>query len=244
MGWTDIRSGLAACYDFKQSNQPAKGGTLKSDCGGTCANFQSSPWHTGFLIQTAAVLSFLLSGSVQAADSATAKALVVNLGSACHGLDGNSTDPKLPKLAGRHPEYLVRELKEFVSGARKSDIMTPIAKTLDPDEFKGLGEYFGAQKPGSGVVLDQKMAASGMKLYQDGDEERGVPACSGCHSSTGAGSKRFPRLAGQHKEYLIQQMQDFRSDARSGAGSRLMREVTKRLSDDEIKAVAEYLTGL
>jgi len=79
------------------------------------------------------------------------------------------------KLAGRHPEYLVRELKEFVSGTRTSAIMTPIAAKLDPDDFKALGEYFGAQKPTSGQVLDQKAAAIGMKLYQDGDEERAFP---------------------------------------------------------------------
>ena len=217
---------------------------MKSDCGGIGVELPSGAWRRRILFQAVAVTGFLLAGAVQAGDAESAKAIVANLCSGCHGLDGNSTDPKFPKLAGRHPEYLVRELKEFVSGARKSDIMTPIAASLDPGEFKGLGEYFGAQKPASGVVLDQKIAASGMKLYQDGDEERGVPACSGCHSSDGAGSKRFPRLAGQHREYLLQQMQDFRNDVRKGAGSRLMREVTKRLSDDEMKAVAEYLTGL
>lgn len=216
---------------------------MKSDCGPHGGNLpQGSPRPVRFRV--AAMLSLLLAGTALAGDAETAKTIVTNVCSACHGIDGNSTVPNYPKLAGRHPEYLVRELKEFVSGTRKSDIMSPIAAAIDPDDFKALGEYFGAQKPTSGLVLDQKAAASGMKLYQDGDEDRGVPSCAGCHSSDGAGSKRFPRLAGQHREYLIEQMYNFRNDVRNYGAARLMREVAKRMTDDEIKAVAEYLTGL
>jgi len=194
--------------------------------------------------QAVAVLGLLLGGPALAGDADKAKSIVTEVCSACHGMDGNSIVPNFPKLAGRHPEYLVKELKEFVSGTRNSAIMAPICAKLDPDDFKALGEYFGAQKPTSGHVLDQKAAAIGMTLYQDGDEERGVPSCAGCHSSDGAGSRRFPRLAGQHREYLIQEMYNFRNDVRNYGAARLMREVAKRLTEDEIKAVAEYLTGL
>lgn len=191
-----------------------------------------------------AMLCIILSGSALADDAERAKAIVASVCSACHGMDGNSTVPNYPKLAGRHPEYLVREMKEFISGSRKSDIMAPIISKLEPDDLKALGVYFGAQKPTSGQVLDEKAAAIGKKLYLDGDEEKGVPACAGCHDVDGSGNKRFPRLAGQHREYLIEQMHNFKNDVRNYAAARLMREVAKRLSDDEIKAVAEFLAGL
>ena len=196
-------------------------------------------WH-----RVAFMLVLALAGTASADEAERAKTIVASVCSACHGMDGNSTIPNYPKLAGRHPDYLVREMKEFISGARKSDIMSPILATLDPDDFKALGAYFGAQKPTSGQVLDRKAAEIGRKLYLDGNEEKGVPACAGCHDADGSGNKRFPRLAGQHREYLIEQMQNFKNDVRNHAAARLMREVAKRLSDDEIKAVAEFLAAL
>ncbi len=198
----------------------------------------------GLWVRAAALLGILLSGPALSGDAEKAKNIVTEVCSACHGMDGNSTVPTFPKLAGRHPEYLVRELKQFVSGYRKSEIMTPIATALDPDDFKALGEYFGAQKPSSNQVTDQAAAAIGRKLYLDGDEQKGLPSCAGCHSSDGVGRSRFPRLAGQHKEYLIEQMYNFRNDVRNYGAARFMREVTKRMSDDEIKSVAEFLSGL
>jgi cytochrome c553 len=201
----------------------------------------TSRWPRSY--QVALLLGLLLGTAARADDTEKAKAIVSKVCAACHGMDGNSTAPNFPKLAGRHPEYLVRELKEFSSGKRKSDIMAPIATALDPDDFKALGTYFGAQKPSSGQVLDPAAAASGKKLYQDGNEEKGIPACGGCHEADGSGNKRFPRLAGQHREYLIEQMYNFKKDVRNDASARLMREVAKLLSDDEIKAVAEFLTG-
>jgi len=201
----------------------------------------AADWRGRFRL--ALVLGLLFGGSAWADDAEKAKTIVTKVCAACHGMDGNSTAPNFPKLAGRHPEYLVRELKEFVSGKRKSEIMAPIAAAIDPDDFKALGNYFGAQKPTSGQVLDPAAAASGKKLYVDGNEEKGLPACAGCHEPDGSGNKRFPRLAGQHREYLIEQMYNFKKDVRNDNSSRLMREVAKLLSDDEIKSVAEFLTG-
>jgi cytochrome c553 len=198
----------------------------------------------GLWVRAAALLGIFLSGPALSGDAEKARNIVTEVCSACHGMDGNSTVPTFPKLAGRHPEYLVRELKQFVSGYRKSEIMVPIATALDPDDFKALGEYFGAQKPSSNQVTDQAAAAIGRKLYLDGDEQKGLPSCAGCHSSDGVGRSRFPRLAGQHKEYLIEQMYNFRNDVRNYGAARFMREVTKRMSDDEIKSVAEFLSGL
>jgi cytochrome c553 len=194
-------------------------------------------------LRLALSLGLLLGGAAWADDAEKAKSVVATVCAACHGMDGNSTIPNIPKLAGRHPEYLIRELKEFVSGKRKSAIMAPIAAAIEPDDIKELAAYFGAQKPSSGQVLDAQAAASGKKLYQEGNEEKGLPACAGCHEADGSGNKRFPRLAGQHREYLIEQMFNFKKDVRNDSASRLMREVAKLLSDDEIKSVAEFLTG-
>lgn len=195
-------------------------------------------WH----LRQWMVLSFLVVGPALADDAEKARTIVATVCAACHGMDGNSTVPTFPKLAGRHPEYIVRELNEFISGRRKSDIMAPIVAVLDPDDFKPLGAYFGSQKPTPGTVLDPKAAAEGKKLYIDGNEQSGVPACEGCHGIDAQGGKRFPRLAGQHREYLIEQIYNFRTNVRNT--TRIMREVSTRMTDDEIKAVAEYLTGL
>lgn len=192
----------------------------------------------------AAALGVLLAIPALSGDMEKARSIVATICSACHGMDGNSTIPTFPKLAGRHPGYLARELGQFVSGERKSEIMAPIAAALDPEDFRALGEYFGAQKPTSNPILDPQAAAIGKKLYIDGDEERGVPACAGCHSADGAGRARFPRLAGQHREYLVEQMYNFRKDLRKYSGARFMNDVAKRMTEDEIKAVAEFLTGL
>lgn len=216
----------------------------KSDHGFTVQDVASAMRQCDRWIGMAAVLGLLLSGQALSADAEKARSIVAEVCSACHGMDGNSTVPTFPKLAGRHPEYLVRELKQFAAGYRKSEIMAPIVAALDPDDFKALGEYFGAQKPTSNEILDHKAAAIGKKLYLDGDEERGVPSCAGCHSSDGVGRNRFPRLAGQHREYLIEQMNNFKNDVRNYGAARFMRAVAKRMTDDEIKAVAEFLSGL
>ena len=186
--------------------------------------------------------TLLLSGPVSGDSADKAKSIVAANCAACHGMDGNSVVPTFPKLAGRHPEYIARELNEFITGKRKSDIMAPITAALDPEDFKLLGAYFGSQKPSRGTVLDPKAAEEGRKFYFEGNEQSGVPACEGCHGTDAQGGKRFPRLAGQHRDYLIEQIYNFRTNAR--IATRIMREVSNRMTDAEIKAVAEYLTGL
>lgn len=194
------------------------------------------------LLSAVAACGLLIAGSAYSDASDKAKSIVAANCAACHGIDGNSAVPNFPKLAGRHPEYIVRELNEFISGRRKSDIMAPITAALDPDDFKPLGAYFGSQKPTPGMVLDPAAAELGRKLYLEGNEQSGVPACEGCHGTDAQGGKRFPRLAGQHREYLIEQIYNFRTNVRNA--TRVMREVSMRMTEAEIKAVAEFLTGL
>ena len=190
------------------------------------------------------LLSCLLCCSVAIADEGEKVLPVVEqVCSSCHGIDGNSVIPTIPKLAGHHPDYLLRELKGFIAGTRKSAVMGAIAPTIPERDLKAIAAYFGRQKSTSQAVTDPSLAAVGEKMFLEGDEERGVPACAGCHEQDGSGSKRFPRLAGQHREYLINQMLSFRNDEHDYPAASYMRTITKRMTEKEIRAVAEYVSA-
>lgn len=167
---------------------------------------------------------------------------VAKVCAACHGIDGNSVDPTVPKLAGMDQEYLMRQLKAFVAGKRRNEIMDGIVAGLDPAEFSTLAAYYGKLKPQPGKVADAKLAEAGRKIFEDGNTESGVPACAGCHQPDGLGNARFPRLAGQHQTYVLKQLGDYKSGRR--ATDPLMTTVGKRLTDEEAKALAEYIAGL
>ncbi len=193
--------------------------------------------------RTTLMLGLLSGASTMALGADKIPAIIEQVCAACHGLDGNSVIPTIPKLAGRHPEYLLRELRDFVAGTRKSDVMGAIGPTIDAGDMKDIAAYFARQTPTSEKITDAAAAAVGEKIFQDGNEERGLPACAGCHEPDGAGTKRFPRLAGQHREYLVEQMMKFRNDVHTNPGARFMRTVAKRLTEDEIRAVAEYMSA-
>jgi len=161
---------------------------------------------------------------------------------ACHGADGNSTDPTVPKLAGMDQEYLLRQLKAFSSGKRRDERMVDIVMAVDPDDFVGLASYYGQMKPKPGQVTDAALAAKGKSVFDDGNTDTGVPACAGCHQPDGRGNARFPRLAGQHQGDVLKQLAEYRSGRR--ATDPLMTAVGKRLTDDDAKALAEYIAGL
>jgi cytochrome c553 len=184
-------------------------------------------------------LALLLPASLRAAD---AQETVKTVCAACHGVDGNSTDPVNPKLAGMDQEYLMRQLKAFAAGTRRDDAMSAIISTVDTSDFAKLAAYYGPQKPAPGKVLDAQLAAKGRALYEDGNTDSGVPACAGCHQSDGKGNARFPRLAGQHQAYTLKQLADYKSGRR--ATDPLMTTVGKRLTTDESRALAEYIAGL
>jgi cytochrome c553 len=170
-------------------------------------------------------------------------AIVEKVCSTCHGMDGNSVIPTIPKLAGRHPDYLFKELSDFVSGKRTSEVMGAIAPTIELGELRKISAYFGAQKSTSEAITDPIAAALGEQIFLNGDEARGLPACGGCHEDDGSGGKRFPRLAGQHRAYLIEQLHKFRTGVHLYPGARFMREVAKRMTEEEIRAVAEYVSA-
>lgn len=162
---------------------------------------------------------------------------------ACHGANGNSTIVQNPRLAGQHPEYLVKQLQNFQGPTRNNAVMTTIAKQLTPDDMRNVAAWLTAQAPKPGAARNKDTIDLGKKIYRGGIAEKSVPACAGCHSPNGAGiPAQYPRLAGQHQDYTVAQLTNFRSGARTNSPQ--MMTIAKRLSDEEMKAVADYIAGL
>jgi cytochrome c553 len=178
-------------------------------------------------------------------DPARARPLAESVCAACHGVDGNSPIPVNPSLAGQHPGYLYKQLADFKAGRRKNAAMNAIVANLSNDDLRDLAAYFAAQKPMTGAAKDRALVAAGQRLYRGGNSEAGVPACSGCHSPDGAGiPAQYPRLAGQHGDYTVAQLQSFRNGDRDNDPNAMMRVIASRLSDKDMAAVAQYITGL
>lgn len=149
-----------------------------------------------------------------------------------------------PKIAGLQESYIVKQLRDFQTGRRKSDIMAPIVASLKVEDFAPLAGYYSAQKLKAGTDGDKKTSGFGKVVYFEGNEETGVPACVGCHQVQGGGHLVYPRIGGQHVQYVSQQLKNFASGERSNDVSRFMRVVSKRMTEEEIDAVAAYLVGL
>ncbi|MGZ3157892.1 MAG: c-type cytochrome [Burkholderiaceae bacterium] len=161
----------------------------------------------------------------------------------CHGAAGNSTIVQNPKLAAQHEAYIVKQLSNFKSPERNNPVMSTIAKALTDDEAKNIAAYLNAQSQKPGAAKNKDTVGIGKKIYRAGIAEKNVPACAGCHSPNGAGiPAQFPRIAGQHQDYTAAQLTNFRSGARKNSPQ--MATIAKRLSDDEIQAVADYVAGL
>lgn len=178
-------------------------------------------------------------------DPAKGQVLATATCAACHGADGNSVDPANPKLAGLNAEYITKQTTDFKSGARKNAVMSAIAAGLTPEDMKNLGAYFSAQTPKPGSAKDKDLVVLGQKIYKGGNPGSGVPACAACHSPSGAGIPvQFPRLAGQHKNYIVTQLNNFRLGERANDGGKMMRTIAAKMTDQEMKAVGEYISGL
>ncbi len=168
----------------------------------------------------------------------------------CHNADGNSTIPANPILAGQHAEYITKQLinykaRDNMPAERNSPVMAAMVAPLSPDDMKNLGAYYTSQNPKPGVAKDKKLAEQGEKIYRGGNIESGVPACAGCHSPNGVGIPPFyPRLAGQHAEYTVAQLRAFRTEQRANDVNSVMRGIVTRMSEKEIQAVAEFISGL
>ena len=162
---------------------------------------------------------------------------------ACHGADGNSGSPENPKLAGQHPQYLVKQLQEYKSGKRNNAVMKGMASTLSDDDMKNVAYWLTGKTAKAGFAKDKDLVSLGERIYRGGILDRRVAACAGCHSPNGAGiPAEYPRLSGQHADYSRLQLTAFRDGVR--LNSLQMNQVAARLNDREIKAVADYIAGL
>ena len=198
------------------------------------------------LTRLGAAATFLLAtasfcGSALGADP---KEIATTVCVTCHGEGGNSVTPIFPKLAGQNAKYLEKQLEEFLNGKRKSEVMQPFFASFTKSDIRGLAAYFAGQTQSTGTVEDKSVLEAGKKMYEDGNTETGVPGCGGCHEADGKGNDRYPRLAGQHQAYTQKEMADFKTGTRTNDKGRVMRVVTERMTEQEIKAVSEYIAGL
>ncbi|MFK5913400.1 MAG: c-type cytochrome [Woeseiaceae bacterium] len=197
-------------------------------------------------ILTGVTLVLAFSSASMAAGNATAgKAKATNC-AGCHGVNGNSTNPAWPKLAGQHAGYIAKQLADFKSGkARMEPLMSGQVAGLSSQDMADLGAYFAKQASSQGGA-SKTLAAKGEKLYRGGNKKKGVAACIACHGPTGAGNPaaKFPKLSGQHATYVEKAMKDFRSGKRHNDANKMMQNIAEKMSDKEIKAVASYISGL
>jgi cytochrome c553 len=183
--------------------------------------------------------SALPAGSVEAGAT---KAVVCQ---ACHGANGNSTNPEWPSLAGIGADYIAEQLKNFKDGKRNNPVMMPNVANLSPADMADLGAYFDSLT-NTGLEADPSYWQAGEKLYRGGDSARGIPACMACHGPTGRGNEpaKFPALRGQQSVYVAKQLNDYASGARSTGPNGIMQTIAKRLSADDIRNLASYLQGI
>lgn len=198
------------------------------------------------------VLAGFASVSLAAGDAAAGQAKSA-MCAACHGPDGNSPVAMYPKLAGQGEKYLAKQLRDFRSGLRANPIMMGMSAGLSDQDIADLAAFYAGQK-NAPQAADPAQVALGEKVWRGGNPANGVPACSGCHGPSGRGiaDAAYPALRFQHPDYVEAQLKAFRAAARGDMGvdhrandtEGVMRGVARGLSDAEIKAVAQFVSGL
>lgn len=197
--------------------------------------------------------SFVTHASEQAtakADPAKGKIVAETICVACHGADGNSMSSANPHLAGQIEQYIYKQLSNFKSvdgkpALRDNPIMAGMAAALTEEDMKNVAAWFSSQKLKPESAKNEASLALGKKLWRQGDFRKGIPACAGCHGPAGSGMPaQFPRLGGQFPEYTEAQLVAFRAGTRANDPESMMRTIAAKLSDAEIKAVADYAAGL
>lgn len=182
-----------------------------------------------------------------AAGAAEPPKIVKEVCVACHGLDGNGGQmliPEYPKLAGMDAKYLKKQLLDFQKGKRKDPVMAPMAEPLSPEQIDEVAAHFAAQPVKPNTVSNPGLLEPGKRLYLDGNTDSGVPSCSGCHLPDGKGDSRYPLIAAQHAAYVYSQLKKFKSGERENDRGLVMQSVTLRMTEAEMKAVAEYVTSI
>jgi cytochrome c553 len=195
-------------------------------------------------------MAVLCGGTAFAQDAAKAQNIAAQVCAACHAADGNSIAPANPKIAGQIPEYLHKQLVDFKpqggkKPVRESPIMMGMVANLSEADMKALAAFYSSQKLKPAAAADKNLALAGQKLWRGGNTATGVPACAGCHGPAGAGMPaQYPRLGGQYAEYIAAQLKAFKEGGRANDPNGMMRGVTARMTEREIRAVAEYAAGL
>lgn len=190
------------------------------------------------------VLSGLATFAANAADIEAGKTKSA-VCAACHGVDGNSANAAWPSLAGQHASYIYKQLKDFKEGRRVNASMTAMVALLNDTDMKNVAAYYEGQQPKS-VAFDGELISAGESIYRGGITETSVAACMGCHSpgGTGNGPAGWPSLKGQHPEYIVTQLKAFKEGIRTNDVGKMMRNVSVRMSDQEMKSVAAYIAGI
>lgn len=196
------------------------------------------------VFQGLSVLALVVASfSAVAADATKGGTIATSVCAACHGADGNSPASTFPKLAGQHPEYIVKQLNNFKAGERNNPVMGPIASALSPEDMQNVAAYFASQKSHDAAAKSNGKGSLGEKIYRGGIAANKVPACAACHGAAGSGLPvRFPRLAAQHSDYTLAQLKAFATGER--ANGPMMKMIAARMSSDEMAAVSDYIQGL
>jgi cytochrome c553 len=177
-----------------------------------------------------------------AAARAHAQRTAITVCGTCHGPDGNSMNPKYPRLAGQNANYLAAQLKAFRAQTRGDPdaigYMWGMASQLDDDTIQALAGYYSAQKAVPSASGASPAVTRGRQIFAQGVTAQGVPACSTCHGPDAHGLQDYPRLAGQHAQYVLKQLASFQSNMRNVA---IMHGVAQNLNLDDMDAVAAFL---
>ena len=173
------------------------------------------------------------------------KKIINNLCIACHAADGNSLIPANPKLAGQHAAYITKQLLNFKSGVRDNIVMAGMVANLTEQDMRNLGLFYETQSLALAEAKKNGVGSLGEKIFRSGLDVKGVPACASCHGPSGHGiPDSYPRLNAQHSEYTVSQLNLFRIDRRANDSGMMMRSIAKKLTEEEMQAVADYIQGL
>ncbi len=182
------------------------------------------------------------------AHASEAEQIVSTLCANCHGVDGKSTAPMFPNLAGQNSIYLKKQLEDFINGRRLNDLMSPAVAALKPKDVEALAAYYSAKKPvnaNAAPAPEQSNLAplieAGKTFFRNGNPDTGVAGCSTCHREDNGGDKSYPKLFGQDALYTAKQLADLKAGVRTNDNYRLMRKTVTRMTAEEMRAVAEYL---
>jgi cytochrome c553 len=201
------------------------------------------------------MVSVVLAPAALARGNAEAGAGKAAVCAACHGANGNSVNPEWPNLAGQNTRYVAEQLKLFRAGHRNNAVMYPLAMALTDEDIADLSAYYASLTP-TGLEADPATYKAGEALYRGGDRARNIPSCTSCHGPAGLGNSAagYPALRAQHATYTMQQLADYSSGQRyldiatgnptKSMNGHMMTTISKRLSDDDMRALASYIQGL